>query len=312
LTVAKTSTELSSRDASPADAALTVYYDGACPLCRREIDFYRTRKTDVPISWVDVSGVEVESLGADLTRDEALTRFHVRLPDGRLVRGARGFGELWAVTRGFRWLGSLATTRAVLPVLELAYRAFLPLRPALQGLLKRIEVDAPNAWLRRELRSNHAGEAGAVSIYRGVLAIGRCASLRRFATRHLATEQRHLELMRELVPREQRSKLLPLWRAAGFTTGALPALFGARAVYATIESVEHFVDHHYSAQIDRLTDDPSCRELRELLTACRDEELAHRDEARACITHAPGPLLNLWLRAVSVGSALGVRIARRV
>ncbi|NIM27417.1 MAG: demethoxyubiquinone hydroxylase family protein, partial [Gammaproteobacteria bacterium] len=72
-----------------------------------------------------------------------------------------------------------------------------------------------------------------------------------------------------------------LWRMAGFTTGALPALFGARAVYVTIDAVETFVDGHYGAQIEALGARPEWRALRALLDACRADERAHRDEARA-------------------------------
>ena len=38
----------------------------------------------------------------------------------------------------------------------------------------------------------------------------------------------------------------------GWLTGALPALFGRKAIFATIEAVETFVDHHYAQQIARL------------------------------------------------------------
>ncbi len=65
------------------------------------------------------------------------------------------------------------------------------------------------------LRSDHAGETGAVAIYRGVLAVARDRNLRAFAQRHLATEAGHLEIMEALVRRAQRSRLLPVWRMAG-------------------------------------------------------------------------------------------------
>ena len=45
--------------------------------------------------------------------------------------------------------------------------------------------------LMPELRTDHAGETGAVWIYRGVLAVSRDPALRAFAQRHLATERRH-------------------------------------------------------------------------------------------------------------------------
>ncbi|NIR62073.1 MAG: demethoxyubiquinone hydroxylase family protein, partial [Gammaproteobacteria bacterium] len=99
-------------------------------------------------------------------------------------------------------------------------------------------------WLERDLRSSHAGESGAVSIYRGILAVTRDPELRAFATRHLAAEARHLDRLRQLLPIARRTKLLPLWNLAGFLTGALPSLFGPRSVYATIDTVETFVDTH--------------------------------------------------------------------
>ena len=106
-------------------------------------------------------------------------------------------------------------------------------------------------WLQQELRSDHAGEVGAVMIYRGVLASSRDSSVRQFAEAHLCTEQKHLKLMEDIVPAASRTRLLPVWRLMGWLTGALPALFGSRAVFATIEAVETFVDHHYEQQIVR-------------------------------------------------------------
>ena len=70
-------------------------------------------------------------------------------------------------------------------------------------------------WLRQELRSDHAGEYGAVMIYRGILAISRDAQARQFAERHLDAEARHLKLMEEIVPVDHRTRLLPLSHVMG-------------------------------------------------------------------------------------------------
>lgn len=80
------------------------------------------------------------------------------------------------------------------------------------------------AGLVADLRSDQAGETGAVWIYRGVLAVSRDPALRAFAQRHLATERRHLGLIEACLPAADHSRLLPLWRLAGWLTGALPAL----------------------------------------------------------------------------------------
>ena len=57
------------------------------------------------------------------------------------------------------------------------------------------------------LRSDHAGETGAVQIYRGILAVTRLADVRNFARHHLATEQRHLQLMDDIFPTAHCSRL---------------------------------------------------------------------------------------------------------
>ena len=161
------------------------------------------------------------------------------------------------------------------------------------------------------LRSDHAGETGAVQIYRGVLAVSRNTAVRDFARHHLATEQRHLEMMEDLLPTAHHSRLLPVWRIAGWLTGALPALFGGKATYRTIAAVEHFVDRHYAAQIDALRDQPDNAELCRLLEDCRQDELAHRDDALSRLGR-PSLLGKIWIRMVGAGSALGVYLASRV
>jgi len=163
-----------------------------------------------------------------------------------------------------------------------------------------------------DLRSDHAGETGAVAIYLGILAASRNARIRHFAREHLATEREHLARLGALLPLNRRSALLPLWRVAGWLTGFLPALFGPRAVYATIDAVETFVDHHYEEQIRKLPADGPGGALRALLMACQADEVHHRDEARAAGAAPAGRLIQAWQWLVGTGSALAVAAARRV
>ena len=167
-------------------------------------------------------------------------------------------------------------------------------------------------WLQQELRSDHAGEFGAVMIYRGILAISRDASVREFAASHLRTEQKHLALMEEIVPLAGRTRLLPLWRVMGWLTGALPALFGRQAVFATIEAVETFVDHHYQQQIVRLMPEGECGPLRQVLVDCQADEISHRDEATSLALAKRNGILRLWCAVVGSGSAAAVVAAKRV
>ena len=167
-------------------------------------------------------------------------------------------------------------------------------------------------WLQQELRSDHAGEVGAVMIYRGVLAISRDSSMKQFAKAHLRTEQKHLKLMEDIVPVAGRTRLLPVWRLMGWLTGALPAFFSPRAVFATIEAVETFVDHHYEQQITRLDPQGTHSVLRQVLVDCQADEVSHRDEAAQLATVTRGPFLRLWCAIVSAGSAAAVLAAKRI
>ena len=163
-----------------------------------------------------------------------------------------------------------------------------------------------------DLRTDHAGETGAICIYQGVLRFSTDPALRAFARGHLATEQSHLRTIEAWLPRARRSRLLPVWRLAGYLTGALPALVGPRAVYATIEAVETFVDEHYEEQVHRLETQPVLSGLRQALLDCQGDEIAHRDEAAAaCGPDAPGWVLRAWCRLVDIGSRSAVAVSRR-
>ena len=170
------------------------------------------------------------------------------------------------------------------------------------------------AWVFAHLRTDHAGEVGAVCIYQGVLRFARDPALRAFAEHHLATEQNHLRLISGWLPASQYSRLLPLWRLAGFLTGALPALFGPKAVYATIEAVETFVNHHYEEQIVALAWRIELRNLRQTLLDCQADEVAHRDEVAAASRSfsQSGWVLRAWCAMVGAGSKAAVTLIRHI
>lgn len=114
----------------------TIYFDGACPLCSLEIAHYKRQSGAENLCFLDISHEGVEA-GDGLTREAALARFHVRAADGSLLSGAAAFVSIWQDLPKWRWAARLARLPGVLPVLELGYRAFLPLRPALAALVRR-------------------------------------------------------------------------------------------------------------------------------------------------------------------------------
>jgi ubiquinone biosynthesis monooxygenase Coq7 len=127
------------RDAAKPEV-LTVLYDGGCPLCRREIAHVQglaAQRPDSALCFVDVSAVQSTVPAAE--RAALLARFHVQRADGSRLDGATAFVAMWGRLPGWRWLARLARLPGVLPALELAYRAFLRVRPRLQALARQAE-----------------------------------------------------------------------------------------------------------------------------------------------------------------------------
>lgn len=127
-------TDMSAQPASairpdPA-AACAVYYDGACPVCSREIALYQRLSDGAPDrpAFENIMA-EGAALPDGVSRDEALARFHVRLGSGAVVSGAPAFIALWRATPRFRLLGRIASVPPLPFLLEIAYGGFLKLRP---------------------------------------------------------------------------------------------------------------------------------------------------------------------------------------
>lgn len=119
----------------PATTDLTVFFDGSCPLCRREIALYQGLPSTQHIHWVDVSSPA--ALPSGLSCELAMRRFHVRDANGQLRSGAQAFSLLWRCFAGWRVLGWLTAVPPLSWLAEATYRLFLPVLPRLQAWLRR-------------------------------------------------------------------------------------------------------------------------------------------------------------------------------
>ena len=174
-----------------------------------------------------------------------------------------------------------------------------------------------SSFVRAELRASHAGETGAVWIYRGILLVNRLkrnADIETFARHHLATEKDHLIQFENLIHRFRGSALLFIWVFAGFTMGALSMMLGRNWVYYTIYKVESFVDVHYRQQIKSLSEHSFSNkvEMIAMMEACNADEQAHRDEAFNAIIDKPTLAMRVWGWFVGNGSHCAVVIAKRL
>lgn len=113
---------------------LTVWYDGACPLCVREIALMKRLDRKGRLAFEDVSGPGAPA-NCPVDQADLLARFHVRTPDGQVLSGAAAFAAMWREIPLLSPFGHLARIPPVLWVLERAYRLFLRIRPRLQRLV---------------------------------------------------------------------------------------------------------------------------------------------------------------------------------
>ena len=101
--------------------SLTVFFDGSCPICSKEINFYKMRAGADELSWVDVSDEKIPIPIQTRAREELMARFHVLSSNGELVSGGAAFAELWSSLPAFKIFGKFFK----LPILRFLICFFL-------------------------------------------------------------------------------------------------------------------------------------------------------------------------------------------
>jgi ubiquinone biosynthesis monooxygenase Coq7 len=169
--------------------------------------------------------------------------------------------------------------------------------------------------LAEMIRVDHAGEYGAVQIYRGQRAVFDRSESKSHAARVIAAmeagEAEHLKTFdRLLAERGVRPTLMaPIWRVAGFGLGAVTALMGEQAAHACTEAVEEVIEKHYARQSAELQGVDS--ELKGLVDRFRADEIAHKDTAvEQGARDAPAyPLLSA---VIKFGCRAAIRISEKI
>jgi predicted DCC family thiol-disulfide oxidoreductase YuxK len=101
-----------------------VFYDGACPLCSREIAHYRRIDRARRLRWVDAA-TEAKILAAHgLDLERAMAELHVLDGNGGWHRGVDAFLVIWSRLPAYRWLARLVSTLDLRTPLGFVYRHF--------------------------------------------------------------------------------------------------------------------------------------------------------------------------------------------
>ena len=94
-------------------AKVIIWYDGACPLCMREIALMRRLDRRRAIDFRDIAPANAV---CPLDRQLMLTRFHAS-EDGVILSGAAAFAAMWRAIPLLKPLGFIARNAFVLVLL---------------------------------------------------------------------------------------------------------------------------------------------------------------------------------------------------
>ncbi len=118
---------------------LSVYFDGLCPLCSREIDQYRKASGSNKISFVDITDDGFDAIANGLDPKSVHEVMHVKTGTGDIQIGVDAFIAIWQTLPDWNWLARLAKNPLLRPFLNGGYYVFAKIRPFLPRKTKGCE-----------------------------------------------------------------------------------------------------------------------------------------------------------------------------
>ncbi len=113
------------RSSSPlAETRVTMFYDGGCSLCKREVAHYRRIDRADRVKWVDISARPGLLASVNIRYEEAMARLHVVDRSGKVQSGAWAFAAVWDELPYYRWLARVVRALRLLPAIDMAYVHF--------------------------------------------------------------------------------------------------------------------------------------------------------------------------------------------
>lgn len=110
----------------------TIFFDGLCQLCSREIALFERRVTDGSLAYVDIAapGFDAAAYGLDPMRIHK--HMHVRNDEtGEMLIGVSALAAMWECVPGFRWLAKFTRLPVIWQLSQLGYAVFAWIRPKL-------------------------------------------------------------------------------------------------------------------------------------------------------------------------------------
>lgn len=127
-------------------------------------------------------------------------------------------------------------------------------------------------------------------------------------------EKFHKQEMERLIRkhRVRPTVMTPFWNVAGFALGAGTALLGEKAAMACTVAVESVIVEHYNSQLRQLMDSKNPdKEILDLITKFRDEELEHHDKG---LDHGAeqAPFYDALTNVIKMGCKVAIKISEKI
>jgi predicted DCC family thiol-disulfide oxidoreductase YuxK len=112
---------------------LTLYYDGACPLCQAEILFLSGRNQAGLLDFVDINSDRYDPIKVGVTCEQALAAMYGQYDNGALINGAAVFPEAYR-RANLPFLAWLFSRKVIQPPLRMGYQFFAKNRHAISRI----------------------------------------------------------------------------------------------------------------------------------------------------------------------------------
>ena len=115
---------------------ITVFYDGACPLCAREVAKWRKAPFLCQVDWFDITGQDEELIRLGIDPAFALVELHTKTDDGQIRTSIESYALLLSELAHWRWLGKVISLPVVKSILKWVYDYLTKIRLKRDGRWK--------------------------------------------------------------------------------------------------------------------------------------------------------------------------------
>jgi len=115
---------------------MRVFYDGACPICSREIGWLKRRIPEGNVNFEDLSLLQQDGSRCGISRKSLMQEIHAITPNGEVLKGMEVIRRLY-VEAGLGWILSPTGWPGLKRLFDFAYRVFARNRAQLGRVLRK-------------------------------------------------------------------------------------------------------------------------------------------------------------------------------